>query len=530
VNVIDVDRICVVIGRTRHGMMQEEIKEAATQGARFIELRLDFLKKAPDFKRLLENKPCPLVATVRRPPDGGKWDAGEDARKMLIRQAIVAGFDWVDLEEDIADSIPRFGKTRRIVSYHNFREFPPNLDEIHERMCKQDADVVKLAVRAQHPKDNLRILSLIASAPKPTVAFCVNDVGFPSRLLQAKFGSPFTYAAFNKERFPMLPSFQEVSKLYRYRSIDARTRVFGVIGDPIGHSLSPLIYNSAFAAMNLNAVYLPFRVARDAFESALEVFNQIPVDGYSVTIPHKEKASEVAKDADPPVTRCRAANTLILREEGGFYAYNTDYSGVLATFHELLPTFSAAPKPEPPPPGSSPHLQPLPVPPQPASLSGRLVLILGAGGVARAVAHALQREGANITITNRTPERAVELATEVTGKVADWNARHSVLCDTVINCTPIGMHPNVDESPLHESFLKPGLIVFDTVYSPEQTLLIKEARERKCNVITGVELFIRQAMAQYEYFFDLKAPVDLFRKVVRRALSPINLRDEGEGA
>src|SRR3954468_21836749 len=251
----DVDPICVVIGRTRHQMMIAEIQEAAKQGARLIELRLDFLKKAPDFKRLLANKPCPMVATVRRPMDGGKWDGSEEERKILLRQAIVGGFDWVDLETDVADTIPRFGKVRRIVSYHNLKEMPADLEKIHQRMCAQEADVLKIAVRGKTAADNLRVLNLIRGAPKPTVAFCTGDVGFPSRILQAKYGAPFTYAAFNKERMSGLgiPSFTEVSKLYRFAKLDAQTTWFGVIGDPVGHSLSPLIHNKAFDALGVNA-------------------------------------------------------------------------------------------------------------------------------------------------------------------------------------------------------------------------------------------------------------------------------------
>ena len=196
----DVDPICTVIGRTRHGMLLAEIQEAYKAGARLIEVRLDFLKKAPDLARMLAVRPCPMLATVRRPADGGKWDSSEDARRILLRQCIVNGFDWVDLETDVIDAIPRFGAVRRIVSYHNFREFPTDLEKIHARMCDQDADIVKVVVRAQHPGDNVRILSLIQGAKKPTVAFCMGEVGFPSRILQARYGSPFTYACFNKER------------------------------------------------------------------------------------------------------------------------------------------------------------------------------------------------------------------------------------------------------------------------------------------------------------------------------------------
>ena len=553
----DVDSICVVIGRTRHGMLLHEIAEAAAQGAKFIEVRLDFLKKAPDFKRLLEVKPCALLATVRRPPDGGKWAGSEDQRRTLIRQAIVAGFDWVDLETDAADAIPRFGPVRRIVSYHNFREMPADLEAIHARMCTQDADVVKVVVRATQPSDNLRILALVKNAKKPTVAFCMGDMGFPSRILQAKFGAPFTYAAFNKERniAPGMPSFDEVRKLYNYEHVDRDTEVFGIIGDPVGHSLSPLIHNIAFRKLGTNAVYLPFRVPRDTLPAFLKAFEDLPVKGYSVTIPHKEAAAAAAAIRDSTVERTGAANTLV-RGEDGFHAFNTDYGGVIQTLLDLLPTFTrAAVDPAvvspailmpqidlpagaltaPAPPlgeaiTDKPRTPAAPVEPatytMSESLKGRVVLVLGAGGVARAAAHALHREGSLVTICNRTAERATALATEIGCRHVDWHARHSVLCDLVINCTSIGMHPDVDVMPVHPSFLKPGLVVFDTVYTPEQTLLIKEARERQCHAITGGELFIRQASLQFQHFTGRSAPVDLFRKVVRRALSPITIKDE----
>ena len=287
---IDVDRICVVIGRTRHKMVMAEIQEAAKRGARLIELRLDFLAKAPDFKRLLADKPCPMVATVRRPVDGGRWSGPEEARRMLLRQAVVGGFDWVDLETDVADVIPRFGKVRRIVSYHNMRETPADLEQIHERMCKQDADVVKLAVRAHQPADSLRVLDLMDKPGKPTVAIAMGDTGFCTRILGAKYGTPFTYAAFNKERgiAPGMPSFSELQHVYHYDKIDSDTKVYGVLGDPVAHSLSPLIHNQAFRTAGLNCVYVPFRVPRADLATFLKEFNRVPVHGYSVTIPHKE--------------------------------------------------------------------------------------------------------------------------------------------------------------------------------------------------------------------------------------------------
>ena len=183
---------CAVIGRTRHKMMQAEIEEAAKQGAKLIELRLDFLSKLPDFKKLLESRPCPLIATFRRPSDGGQWRASEEQRMMLIRQAIVAGFDFIDLESDVIAKVPRFGSVKRIVSYHNIQGVPENLEEIHKEMCAADADVVKIVVTAQTPMDNLRVLRLLKDAPKPTVAFCMGDLGTPSRVLGLRLGMPFS--------------------------------------------------------------------------------------------------------------------------------------------------------------------------------------------------------------------------------------------------------------------------------------------------------------------------------------------------
>jgi 3-dehydroquinate dehydratase/shikimate dehydrogenase len=521
-------------------MVQAEIQEAGKQGAQFIEVRLDFLAKAPDFSRLLANKPCPMLATVRRPSDGGRFSGTEEARQTLLRQAIVSGFDWVDLETEVADRIPRFGQVKRIVSYHNMRETPQNLEEIHARMCKQDADVVKIAVRAQTPLDNLRVLQLLKQPARPTVGLCMGDMGMPARILAGKYGSPFSYAAFNKERgiAPGMPSYREMKSLYHYPRINAQTQVFGVIGDPVAHSLSPLIHNHVFQTLGLNAVYVPFRVPRGQLTNFIKAFDQIPVQGYSVTIPHKEDAVALAQHHDEATTRVQAANTLI-RVENGWSAFNTDFQGAIDSLRaHLLPPTSEAPKL---PSVASEGIQQQAIWPagvdqinqfaqkmieQAAPLGSRTVLILGAGGVARAVAYALQKEGAVLTIANRTRERAQKLAEEVGCRHIEWEARHSVICDTLINCTSVGMHPNVDESPMHPSFFKPGITLMETVYTPETTLLVKEARSRGADVITGVDLFVRQAAAQVHLFTGRPPPVEEMRKVLRRAISPVVVRED----
>ena len=539
--------VCAVIGRTRHKMMQAEIQEAAKQGAKLIELRLDFLAKPPDFKRLLENRPCPMIATFRRQADGGRWTASENQRLMLIRQAIVAGFDLVDLEIDIIDKIPRFGKVQRIVSYHNVHEVPEKLELIHQQMCAADADIMKIVVTAQKPADNVRVMALLKKTPRPTIAFCMGDLGTCSRVLGLRLGMPFTYAAFNKERqiAPGMLSYQDLQRIYRHiESVNAQTKVFGVIGDPVSHSLSPLIHNAAFRHLDVNAIYVPFRVPRGELAPFLKSFQEIPVDGYSVTVPHKEAAAKFAQEKDDSVATMGAANTLLTTATArsqtefgnqghgaatgsqtpfgylgqgvaagpqtpfgnqgqgatGFRATNTDAQAALDSLRAHLPLGADN---------------------QPIPLAARNVMIVGAGGVARAVAHALHMENVPITITNRTPERGQKLAAEVGGRFAEWTARHSIECDTLINCTSVGMHPNLDETPIHHSFLKAGLMVFDTVYTPETTMLVREARMRGCHVVTGVDMFVRQAGLQFELFTGRPAPLELMTKLVREALSPV---------
>ena len=503
------ETICVVIGRTRHRMVQIEIQEAAKQGARLIELRLDYLAKAPDFSRLLANQPCPMIATVRRLVDGGKWNGTEEERRVLLRQAIVSGFDWVDLETDVADHIPRYKDVKRIVSYHNMREVPADLEGIHAKLCRQDADVVKLAVRAHNQMDNLRVLNLLKKPAKPTVAISMGDMGMASRVLGPIYGTPFTYCAFNSERSmaPGLLSFSDMKHIYYYEHINPQTKVFGVIGDPVAHSLSPYLHNNVFRRLGINAVYLPFRVPRNDLGTFLEAFDNVPVSGYSVTIPHKEAIAELVKHHDTTVEQTQSANTIIRNERGVFTAYNTDYQAVLDTMRAELPR---------PLEGGRPTLE------------SKIVLILGAGGIARTVAHALHRERAIVTIVSRTLERAQKLAAEVGCRQTEWEARHGVLAEIVINCTPVGMHPNVDESPMHPSYFKSGITVFDTVYTPETTLLIKEARDRGASIITGVELFVRQAALQFELFTGVQAPVEKMRLAIRRLLSPVSVRPTDE--
>ncbi|TWT48314.1 shikimate dehydrogenase [Botrimarina hoheduenensis] len=492
--------ICVSIGRSRHKHMLAEHKHLVEQGAKLVELRLDYISSRVNLQRLLADRPSPVIITVRREQDGGKFSGTEEERMMLLREAIALGVDYIDLEEDIAHKVPRYGATKRLVSYHNFRHTPENLAELHAQMATKDADVIKLATMAQHPVDNVRMLELVQSSAIPTVGMCMGDIGAPSRILGAKFGSPFTYATFHHERTlaPGQLSFQQMTEIYNYDRIGPETDVYGVIADPVGHSLSPQIHNAAFAHAGVNAVYVPFRVPADTLADFMKNAERLGVKGLSVTIPHKEAITAHLTKVTPDAKGIKAVNTVV-RRGADLVGCNTDCGAAMDSLEHALGEVGANPSP----------------------LAGKRVLLLGAGGVARAIAYGLKKRGAKTTVAGRSRERAERLADEFDGRAIDWNARQSTSTDVLINCTPIGMHPNVDQSPFGKSYLKPALVVFDTVYNPESTLLVKEAREHGCTVITGVDMFVRQAALQYQLFTESAPPTQLMRETLKRAIGPV---------
>lgn len=490
--------ICVSIARGRHRHVIAEHRHLVEQGARLVELRLDYIHGPVNIRRLLADRPCPVVITCRRERDGGKYHLNEEERLLLLRTAIAEGADYVDIEEDVAGDIVRYGQTRRIVSLHNFRRTPEDLEDLHGRMCSLDPDIIKLATLANQPHDNVRMLRLVRDSQVPTVGICMGDIGTPSRILAGKYGAPFTFATFSHERelAPGQLSFQQMNEIYRYERVNSETEVYGVVADPIGHSLSPLIHNAAFAHLGMNKVYVPFRVPRGDLPGFMEDAPELNIRGLSVTIPHKEMIIRFMTKVDGAVRGVGAANTVVF-ENGQSIGYNTDYRAAMASLEEAMGTAG-----------------------EPATLVQKTALLLGAGGVARAIAAGLRRRKADVVIASRTRQRADLLAQRTGCRAIDWSQRHGVSVDIVVNCTPVGMHPNVDESPFDRHYLRPSMVVFDTVYNPETTLLVKEARNRSCTVVTGVDMFIRQAALQFELFTGQPAPTDVMRDTLRRAIGP----------
>ncbi|MFI4876884.1 MAG: shikimate dehydrogenase [Blastopirellula sp. JB062] len=486
--------ICVSIGRGRHKHVIAEHRHLVDLGVKLVELRLDYINGTIKLKRLLTDRPGPVLITCRREQDGGRWAGMEAERQMVLRTAIVDGADYVDIEEDIAANIPRYGSTKRIISYHNFRETPADIEAIHERMCQLDPDIVKLATMANSPHDNIRMLNLARRSDVPTVALCMGDMGTPTRILGAKYGVPITYSTYSNERTlaPGQIGYQQMRDVYGYEQINAETEIYGVIADPIGHSLSPQLHNACFREQGANRCYLPFRVPREHLTSFIEEdCAALEIKGLSVTIPHKESIVRLIKKPDSAVAGIGAANTILFDEEGPS-GFNSDCAAAMASLETAFPHDTDDP------------------------LANKTALVLGSGGVAKAIAWGLKNRGVDVIIASRTDENAEDLANALECRAVSWEDRGLERVDILINGTPVGMHPNVNESPIDKVRLRAGMVVFDTVYNPEQTLLIKEARQRDCRVVTGVDMFVRQAALQYKMFTGVEPSRDLMRDTLKK--------------
>ena len=499
--------LCVTIARTRHKHAIAEHLQVAEAGGKLVELRLDYIGRSIDLARLLRNRPTAVVLTCRRKEDGGRWDRTEEERLMLLRSAIAMGVEYVDLEEDIAEKIPRYGKTKRIISLHNFEGTPGNLESLHAGLAKLDADIVKIAVQANAFSDTIRMLQLMESAAVPTIGISMGDYGTPSRILATRYGAPFTFCVFNTERkvAPGQLSFDQMKHIYCADTIDSETMLYGVVADPVAHSYSPLIHNVSFFANNLNFRYIPFRVAPEELELFLAWCKEEGIGGLSVTIPHKQTILPLLDQAESAAQGIGACNTVVFAnsEDKELIGYNTDYRAAMDCLTEAMAKWTGNQEP----------------------FEKESVLILGAGGVSRAIGYGLAQRRASITVTSRNRVASESLAKHLNCRWIDWEDRHTIEPKILINGTPVGMFPDMDETPFQTNKLKGGTLVFDTVYNPEQTLFLKGARATGCPVISGLQMFVRQAAYQYRLFTGLEPPVDVMVKTLKKAISPVNYKD-----
>ena len=489
-----VGRICGVVAVATAAGMAAAIR-AALRETPTVELRLDWLTSDAERSKFLgwlrhhQPRRATLLATCRRKGAGGRFAGDIDAQLYWLIQAREAGCQWCDIEVETQRELP--GQSAReyaippriMLSLHDFERTPELTRSVHLPL-HGEVDAVKIAAHARTIADSVRLLRW-ARRSKNCIAVPMGEVGLPGRILALREGSTLAYAPVAAATAPGQVSLHELKHLYRAHELNRRTRIFGVIGDPIGHSLSPLMHNSAFGSEKVNAVYLPFLVKdlRD-FLAAVPEFG---IRGFSVTIPHKQKILKYLKQCDPLAADIGAVNTVKVHRDGSLHGFNTDYVGVLRSLEKRL------------------------------DLAKSRVLIFGAGGSARAAAFALARAGAAVAVCARRDRAARELARAVGGEVVPRRALRTVSFDAVLNTTPVGMYPHDEISPLSPRELH-CRIVMDLIYRPERTRLLKLAANKGIATVSGVEMFLAQGIAQWEMWIGRRAPEGVMRRAVLSAL------------
>ena len=491
--------ICIpIVERTQNDMAAA--RAAAAEVADLVELRMDYAPDV-DLREILADRPSPAIVTCRPTREGGLFQGPEERRLALLQKAVDLGAEYVDVELDSVHRIRRGGRTKLIVSYHNFEETPSDIARIHKQIVAAGADVAKVTCMARDISDNLRMFDLLRSGePGKTIALCMGELGLISRILGKKFGNFLTFAslATGKESAPGQLSAADLIRLYRYRKIGPETAIYGVIANPVAHSMSPAVLNAAFDAAGLDAVYAPFKVEGNA-AGFVHAFRDLDVRGYSVTIPHKQDVIPAMDELEEIVRQVGALNTVANRD-GKLFGTNTDVPAALRALEDSL---QAGPRTG----GSE------------SALKGKKVLLLGAGGAARALAFGLMGRGARVMIANRTHERGVKLAEEMGCECCRLSEIASREADILVNTTSVGMHPDVDASPVPRAALRRGMLVFDAVYNPPETRLLREAREAGCKTVGGVAWFINQAAAQFELWTGLPAPREAMERALRERLT-----------
>ena len=549
---------------------------AAEHGADLVEYRidpaadyfLDTIEQRPSpLTELIDRSPLPCILTCRSAEEGGEFDGDEQQRISLIEHAGPLGGGthqpaYIDLElttyERSANLRQKVGLVTRpadeataphraagrevstglILSTHDFDARPGDLIRRLARMAElPQCRVIKAAWAARSLRDNVEVFDTLLQRPKPTIALCMGEHGLASRVLARKFGALLTFAALDADSgtAPGQPTLGELKRLYRWDHLNADTAVYGVVGHPVGHSLSPHIHNAGFdhyaqaeaqaeaqadgvahtpADDSTNAVYLPMPIAPsyEAFKATVGAwldFKPLRFRGASVTIPHKENLIRFVREnggtVEPLAERIGAANTLTVEPQ--LHASNTGYAAALDAVCDAL--------------GMTRD-----------ELVGRRVAVLGAGGAARAIVAGFAHYGGEVTVYNRTLDRAQRLIEDLTDsptppRAAGLDALPASDAEVYINCTPIGMHPHTDATPLPDPASVPGIaanrpdrrsVVFDTIYNPPTTRLLRETAALGCLTVSGVAMFIRQGAMQFEQWTGRPAPIERFREVMEQAL------------
>src|SRR5271166_2312083 len=490
-------RVCVAVAASDAADLVAKA-ETLIRDNSFLEFRLDYLSKPalgfPKVKHFIESRPgTVVVATCRRAVSGGRFRGSIQAQLDLLQKAAAAGCQLLDVELQTAVKCKPAqlqklrARTALILSFHDFRG-TKKLDETLEKMKAFPADFYKVVSTATTLSDNVLMIQFLGreADKQPTVGICMGEQGIISRVLGVRAGSVFTFAAVSpgEETGPGQVTAQDLRSLYRIEQVDAATRVYGVVGDPVAHSLSPAIMNAAMRRENVNAVYLALHAK--ALKDLLACVREIPIHGLSVTMPYKQSILAYLDNTDSHTAKIGACNTVVRAQDGKLYGFNTDAAGVVRPLERRL------------------------------ALDNAKILVLGAGGAARAAVFGLKERGAQVWILNRTSVKGQKLARQAKAHTIKRADLRKAAFDVIINATPVGMG-NTRDCPLKDQEIQ-ARVVFDMVYDPVETHLLQVARSKGFAVIPGVEMFVQQAARQFEIWTGKPAPAEDMLRAVTIAL------------
>ena len=461
----------------------QNASERARECSDIIELRLDCLEQLDDLSQRLANLPRPLILTFRPAEQGGHRKLSREDRLAFWNSQSSQPDIWWDLEADLAkDLSPDWSHV--ILSHHDFSGMPADLDQIYKRLAATRAQVVKIAVQANDIVDCLPIFQLIdraRSEGKELIAIAMGNAGISTRILGPSRGSFLTYAALEDEKgtAPGQINAHKLRSLYNIDNITSETLICGLVGLPVMHSVSPHIHNAAFAAEKLDGVYLPFEV-RDVETFFKRMVHPATreldwnLGGLSITAPHKQTVMECLDWIAPEAKEIGAVNTVVV-ENDRLLGHNTDAAGLIDPLLRVT-----------------------------GPLNNESVAIIGAGGAARSAVWALKKEGARVTLFARNVDKVRALADLCKVSCDRLDAASFSDFDVVINATPLGSGDYINESPATAKQLSGAGCIYDLVYNPIETRLLREAREAGCETLGGLDMLVSQAKLQFELWTGIK--------------------------
>lgn len=436
----------------------------------------------PDPDALVADRKKPVIVTCRPVRQGGMFAGAEEDRLRVLRRAHELGAEFIDIEWDATiDDLLRARAGRGIVvSRHEFGRTLPDPARALDDLRARGAEVAKLAVKTERPSDLLPLLDA-ARHDDSSIVIGMGGAGLPTRILAGRFGSRWTYAG--DAVAPGQISARRLLHEFRFRRIRPDAAVYAIVGHPVAESLSPAMHNAGFAALGLNAAYVPLEVRDLGGFRALA--SAIGLRGASVTIPFKRDVLPLIDEFTPDAANASAVNTIAVRD-GHWVGMNTDAEGFLEPLRRRCP-----------------------------DLRGVRAVILGAGGAARGVAVALHRRGARVAVAARRADAAATIAAAIGCDAAEWPPRAGSW-DFLVNATPVGSRA-VPGMPFEGPF--DGRLVYDLVYDPVPTELMRAAEAQGCAVLGGLEMLIAQAERQFEIWTGQRPPAGLFAQAAESALA-----------